>query len=124
MIPILLSLALTTTQPIHVDRIELNHYHDAQCQPVFSQLIFYTWSSQRKRFDVNEWRLCKSESMVPVKQRGKYFMRWHDDGIMREVVTGSFRETWTQYDPETLERDMLPQDQRVAVLVTKQTTGE
>jgi hypothetical protein len=113
MIPILLLLALTIPQPIHVDRIELNHYHDANCEPVFSQLIFYTWSSQRKRYDVNEWRLKKCESMVPVKQRGKYFLRWHDDGIMREVVTGSFRETFTQYDPETLERDMLPQDQRL-----------
>jgi len=118
MIYILLSIVLSTARPIHVDRIELNHYHDANCEPVFSQLIFYTWSSQRKRFDVNEWRLKKDESMVPVQKRGKYFMRWHDDGIMREVVTGSFRETWTQYDPETLERDRLPQDQRVEILIT------
>jgi hypothetical protein len=62
---------------------------------------------------VNEWRLKKDESMIPVKQRGRYFIRWHDDGIMREVVTGSFRETWTQYDPETLERDALAIDQRL-----------
>jgi hypothetical protein len=43
-----------------------------------------------------------------------WLMRWHDDGVMREVVASSRRETWTTgYDPELQERKQLQQEQRV-----------
>lgn len=117
---LLLLLALSVPQPIPVDRVELNHYSHGE--HVFDQLIFYSWSSQRKRFDVREWRLKKSDSMVPVPRRGGYMLRWHDDGVLREVTTNSFRETWTQYDPEVIEREHLAQDQRLPVLNNEKET--
>jgi hypothetical protein len=98
-----------------VDLVEVNHYHDARGEHVFDQLIFYDWSSQKKRFQVRAWRLIKSESQLPRRdhRQGHWLVRWHDDGILREVRATSHRETWTQYDPELIERENLPQDQRL-----------
>jgi hypothetical protein len=98
-----------------VDLVEVNHYHDARGEHVFDQLIFYDWSSQKKRFQVRAWRLIKSESQLPRRdhRQGHWLVRWHDDGILREVTATSHRETWTQYDPELIERENLPQDQRL-----------
>jgi hypothetical protein len=114
MIALMLSIALSLTpQPTRVDLVEVNHYHDKTGEHVFDQVIFYTWSSQRKRYDVREWRLAKSQSMYPVWSRSRWLMRWHDDGVMREVVASAKRETWTTYDPEIKERKQLEREQRL-----------
>ena len=119
MIAALLSLALTLApQPTRVDLVEVNHYHDARGEHVFDQLIFYKWSEQRKRYDVCEWRLIKDESMLPKRKGDGWMLRWHDDGVLREVQIANLRETNTTYDPEVIEREYLPQDQRRAVLQT------
>jgi hypothetical protein len=121
MIALLFALVIgtSTPQPVKAELVEVNHYHDSLGTPVFSQLIFYEWSSQRKRFDIREWRLIKNQSMYPVPKGGRWFLRWHDDGIMREVKIGSLRETWTKHDPELVERDYLPQDQRLPLFVNE-----
>src|SRR5688500_19986821 len=96
-----------------VDLVELNHYHDARGEHVFDQLILYDGSSQTRRFQVRAWRLIKSDSQLPRRdfRNGNWLIRWHDDGVLREVTAASRRETWTQYDPELVERENLPQDQ-------------
>ncbi len=98
-----------------VDLVEVNHYHDARGEHVFDQLIFYDWSSQKRRFQVRAWRLIKSESQLPRRdhRQKNWLVRWHDDGVLREVTAASRRETWTQYDPELVERENLAQDQRL-----------
>lgn len=98
-----------------VDLVEVNHYHDPRGQPVFDQLIFYDWSSQHRRFQVRAWRLIKSDSQLPKRDHrgGHWVVRWHDDGNLREVTAVSHRETWTRYDPELIEREFLPQEQRL-----------
>lgn len=98
-----------------VDMMEVNHYHDHRGEHVFDQLIFYDWSSQKKRYDVRAWRLIKSEHQYPRRdhRRGIWTVRWHDGGVLREVTSRSRRETWTKYDPELLERDNLPAEQRL-----------
>ncbi len=37
---------------------------------------------------------------------------WQDGEIVRRVQADSVRETWTQYDPELLERGYLAKDRR------------
>ena len=98
-----------------VDLVEVNHYHDARGEPVFDQLIFYDWSRQKRRFQVRAWRLIKSENQLPRRDHrdGHWLVRWHDEGLLREVTAESRRETWTRYDPELVERDFLPQEQRL-----------
>ncbi len=98
-----------------VDLVEVNHYHDARGQQGAGQLIFYDWSSQQRRFQVRAWRLIKTDSQLPRRdhRNGTWLIRWHDEGVMREVTAKSRRETWTQYDPELIERENLPQEQRL-----------
>jgi hypothetical protein len=40
---------------------------------------------------------------------------WHDEksrGVLRKVIARLYRETWTIYDPELIEREILPQESR------------
>ena len=39
-------------------------------------------------------------------------IKWFDGGVMREVRSTAFRETWTRYDPEFVERNFLPKTAR------------
>ncbi len=113
------ALTAAATKPTivqdEVDLVEVNHYHDARGEHVFDQLIFYDWSKQKRRFQVRAWRLIKTESQLPRRdhRRDVWLFRWHDDGVLREVTSASRRETWTQYDPELIEREYLAQDQRL-----------
>lgn len=109
------SVSQSTVIKDTVDLVEINHYHDARGEHVFDQLIFYDWSNQNRRFQVRAWRLIKSESQLPRRdfRHRSWLIRWHDDGVLREVSAASRRETWTQYDPELIERENLPQDQRL-----------
>lgn len=106
-----------------VDLVEVNHYHDPRGQAVFDQLIFYDWSHQKRRFQVRAWRLIKSESQLPRRDHrdGHWLVRWHDEGLLREVTAVSHRETWTRYDPELAERDYLPQEQRLELSSRSET---
>lgn len=98
-----------------VDLIEVNHYYDERGNPVFDQLIFYDWSSEESRYHVRAWRMLKRKSQWPLRdwERNTFTAVWLDDGkMMRKVRAASIRETWTQYDPELLERAELPLSQR------------
>jgi hypothetical protein len=101
-----------------VDLIELNHFIDQEGREVFRQVLFYDWSPRHRRYVVRAWRLVKSESLVPRRRWSPpcYECVWHDDGMLREVTASSFRETWTQHDPERANRLLVAEDQRVPLL--------
>ncbi len=98
-----------------VDLIELNHFVDQEGREVFRQVLFYDWSDEHRRHIVRAWRLVKSESQIPKRRWNPpgYECRWHDDGVLREISANSFRETWTQYDPERKNRKLVAEDKRV-----------
>jgi len=113
----LASLYLNPIEDVAVDRVdlvELNHFHDEQGKQVFDQIIFYDWSPTRGRYNVLAWRLLKHPSQLPVRDwsTGDYVTVWRDNAIVREVRAQTMRESWTQYDPELIERSFLPKDQR------------
>ena len=95
-----------------VDVIEVNHFYDDCGRHVFDQQIFWDWSGTR--YQVVAWRLIKSPEMLPHRdwKRGGYVAMWRDNETLREVRAPAIRETWTQYDPELAERQVLPQEQR------------
>jgi len=113
-------LGFTPTNHAKVDRvdlIEINHFFDEQGRLVFDQLIFYDWSAAEKRYNVRDWRLLKSPAQIPVRnwKDRDYVAIWHDfkeRDVQRKVAAKMIRETWTQYDPELLEREHLPQEKR------------
>ena len=104
-----------------VDLIELNHFVDEDGREVFRQVIFYDWSKAHHRFHVRAWRLVKNESQVPVRRWNptRFQCTWHDDGLLRQVWAPQLRESWTQQDPERVNRALLPEDQRVPLFVPK-----
>ena len=98
----------------HVDLIELNHCYDEHGWLVFEQVIFYQWSPHKSHYNVRDWRTLKDNAQLPRRdaRTGKYVAIWHDGKIIRTVTAPSFRETWTQYDPELVERQHLPRQLR------------
>lgn len=97
-----------------VDLIEVNHFHDDQARLVFDQVIFYEWSPSKSRHQVQAWRLLKTPRQTPRRdyRLGDYVTRWTDGETEREVRAATFRETWTQTDPELAEREFLPKERR------------
>jgi hypothetical protein len=100
-----------------VDLVEINHFHDDQGRPVFDQIIFYDWSARDGRYQVRDWRLLKSANQVPLSNsRDREFVAvWSDFKIrdtLRSTKAKMVRETWTQYDPELVEREFLPENKR------------
>jgi len=111
------------TPTARVDYAELNHFYDNEGRLVFDQLIFYDWNGGG--LEVRDWRLVKEEWQWPVSdlKHGGYYAHLPDttitaSGIKSTPVNGvvirfnSFQETWTQYDPELVEREKLPKEQR------------
>lgn len=97
-----------------VDLIEINHFYDSQGHHVFDQVIFYDWSQADSRFQVRAWRLLKSNQQLPRMnwQSGRYEVNWRDMNHFRRITANQRHETFTQYDPEILERNMFPTEHR------------
>jgi hypothetical protein len=119
-LPSILLLAAVGSSPIQdvpcdrVDLIEVNHFHDDQGRLVFDQVIFYEWCPRRGRHQVQAWRLLKTPAQKPRRDfaTGEYVATWHDGETLREVRAPAARESWTQYDPELVEREYLPKEKR------------
>jgi len=103
-----------------VDLVELNHFYDEHGRLVFDQVIFYDWSPGDSRYMVRAWRLVKNPNILPVRDwdRGGYRSLWQDGEQLRDIHALSFRETWTQYDPELVEREFLPKERRKELRTT------
>jgi hypothetical protein len=96
------------------DLIEVNHFHDEQGRLVFDQVIFYDWRAAENRYAIRAWRLVKNPSQLPQRdwKLGGYASVWHDGGVLRRVSAPVLRETSTQYDPEALDREFIPKENR------------
>ncbi|MCC9608530.1 hypothetical protein LOC68_09810 [Blastopirellula sp. JC732] len=122
MVTLLLLFAALPMEAATVDRvdlIEVNHYYDAQGRHVIDQLIFWDWD--RDRFQIRAWRLIKNESQLPTRDwdRDQYVCYWRDLTQLRKVYAPQKRETWTNYDPEVLEREIYPRERRQELSRTK-----
>ncbi len=114
-----LVIAVISHNPINempvdsVDLIEINHFYD-NGNHVLDQAIFYDWCPREKRYHVRDWRPLKRVAQLPHRDwdEGGYIARWYDAGVVREVRAKVYRETWTQYDPEFVERHYLPKSER------------
>jgi hypothetical protein len=100
-----------------VDLIEINHFHDDEGRPLFDQVLFYDWSNEHGRYQVRDWRLLKSIHQVPLPSaREREFIAVWNDSKLRDTLRATkakiVRESWTQYDPELVEREFLPEHKR------------
>jgi hypothetical protein len=106
------STGVTRTQ---VDLIELNHFMDDEGREVFQQVIFYDWCKPKQQFHVRAWRLIKKQNQLPIRHWNPkcYQCTWHDGPLLRQVRASKLRETWSQQDPERVNRELLAEDQRL-----------
>jgi hypothetical protein len=104
-----------------VDLIEINHFYDEHGRLVFDQVIFYDWSAGDARYMVRAWRLVKNPAQLPHRdwKDGGYSAFWQDGEQLRHVRSSSIRESWTQYDPELVEREYLPKERRKELRTVK-----
>jgi hypothetical protein len=137
----------TNTAEEYVDLIELNHFYDHQGRHVYDQVIFYEQSPETGRFQVRAWCLIEDRdnlSRRPVKnvETQRYQVDWFDNDqrLVRKITSRSFRESWTQIDPERANKIILEERSRIALVQnpkkfltdkqirqadeTKQTTAE
>ena len=109
MAALLLLLGWLGAEPLvvtdRVDLLEVNHFYDANGEPVFTQFIWWDYNRAENRYDVRAWKLDKGEP-----QQGGTVTWW--DGGVRRVVAGQRRETFTQFDPELTAREVLSTDRR------------
>ena len=101
------------------DNIEVNNFYDENAKLVFTQIIFWNWD--RGYSVVKAWRLVKSPAILPRKdwRTGDFMVLWDDGGTLREVRSKSCYETWTQYDVELSNREIVPKEHRVELLSAK-----
>lgn len=118
MLHTLLSLLFTLQPftPVIADRcdlVEVNHLYDEDARHIFTQTIYFDWCDETCRFQVRAWRLVKRQSLMPAKGGDVFRASWIENGdTLRSVSAKAFRESWTQYDPELIERDVLPSGDR------------
>ena len=101
--------AVTLPQP-RCDIVEVNHCYDHDGDHVLDQLIFWQWCPCRCRYVVQAWWLQDSCRIY-------YNHGWvvYVKGRRQGVRVRHLRETWTQYDPEVLNRRVLPRHMRSGV---------
>lgn len=93
-----------------VDIIEINYvYHEGTDRVRLSQVIFWEFKRYRSSFHVVDYRMIRAVGSCPrydYKLR-RWVLRWYDanNKCMRQVFSGSFRKTHTQYDPEQRDID-------------------
>ena len=101
-----------------IDLIEINHYQEANGRLSFDQVILYDWSHRHRAYVVRDYKVIRSPFLYPYKdwETGTIRMRWREDGIVQEVVGSNWRETWTKYDPEKENTQIVPRSDRVGLI--------
>jgi hypothetical protein len=113
----MLAILLLCTLPLDLakcdqaDIVEINHHYDYDGRHVFTQSIWWELGDDSE-FVVIDWRMQKLQDLTPIPTRGGYLQVWEDGERIRVVRSRHYRETWTQYDPELLDRERIPKEQR------------
>lgn len=95
-------------EPVYyrADLLERNNFYDGEGRLVFTQAIW--WDDYGSRYAVRDWRILKDSDSV-CEVNGIFRMAFMaNDGHVFVVDADTYAETWTQFDPEVLDRDVLP----------------
>lgn len=101
--------------PVHhffADCVELNSYFGSDGVRNLSQLIWWDWHMGRQEYGVVAWMMAKHDNHRPTRHRnGWRTIYWTGQGMF-VITAASRRITWTQYDPEILDRAKTPREGR------------
>lgn len=97
-----------------VDIIEINHFMNSSGESQLDQVIFWDYSPSLGKYVVVAWRSIKPGFPYPYQTKSGYELLWKDtrDNTIRRVVSKSRTETWTDYDPETANQELLERNLR------------
>ena len=95
------------------DVLEINHVCSQETgEEHFTQLIAWDFERFEGRYQVCDWRFLKRNER-PARYGDKYRVTFQDTNDQWRTVTApAYRETWTTWDVELLERDTLKPCQR------------
>ena len=104
-----------------VDLIELNHFYDDLGRHGYDQVIFYEWSPDYRRYHVVAWSLIENNlDRLPKHDHDRdiYVVQWYDRDarVHRKVWSKAYRETWSQTDPERVNKKLIDEKHRVSLL--------
>ena len=106
----------------YVDLIELNHFYDQLGRPVYDQVIFYERAPETGRFQVRAWCLVEDRESLnrrPIRNHETqlYQVDWFDTDqrLLRKITSRLYRESWTQIDPERVNKRVHDERSRIAM---------
>lgn len=115
MFTFLLFISISYDEPLacRTDMLELNHFYDENGKLVFTQWIGWDWNDQLGTY-VAQWYILKNQSHSV--QFDGLVLRCNHYGKRYKIISKSFRETWTQYDPERFDYAIYNGDYRKGLL--------
>jgi len=127
MVELIAALALTTVpfEPAVVsqcERQEFNSFYSHEGELTFHQLILWDWTrapqETEPHYHTQAWRLARHKDMYPLwdQRLGCYVARFFDGETFREVRSRLRLRSWTQHDPEQLDRECIPDERRRGLL--------
>jgi hypothetical protein len=119
---LLLSASCDPYRPRGCDRAELNQvYHRSYSDeqetwiPSLRQWIFWDWSTRHGCFVVREWQMVETNAR-PMRIGNRWLLPLYDKVRgLRVIAPLSYGPSWTDHDPEVLNRNVLPQGRRRAI---------
>lgn len=126
----------------HCDRVEVNHVYNGDGSLVLDQVIWWRWNVRQCHWEVIDWRLIQGGRKVDDEKRRQWdkdnpdgppyvaewigghatpqrdgcvwVSDWHDEKSRkwRRVIATQCLETWTSFDRELVEREVLGESQR------------
>ncbi|MCU0710128.1 MAG: hypothetical protein MUF23_17760 [Pirellula sp.] len=106
-----------------IDLIELNHFYDPCGRHVYDQVIFYHLSPETGKYRVRAWCLVEDRETLsrrPLKDPSTGIVRveWYDGDhkVIRRLESHIFRESWTQVDPERMDKRHLDERHRLSLV--------
>lgn len=119
MYALFLLLSLSGGSEVACERVELNYYFNWDTEKleyteVFKQWIIWEWSPRHKEFVVREWQLVKDGAGRPTRVGGWYYLPLvsRQGKGLAIVKFKTYEISYTTFDRELLNREILPVDKR------------
>ena len=106
-----------------IDMIELNHFYDPAGRHIYDQVIFYHLAPETGKYRVRAW--CLVEDRETLSRRpfrnpatGQVRVDWYDGEhkVLRRLASPIYRESWTQVDPERMDKRFLDERLRLSLV--------
>lgn len=89
--------------------IEKNNIYDKDGLYTFTQYIYYNWDPELKRNIVIDFVIQETRKFEVIEVNNFFHQKIVKDHKIYKIRAKHFRESWTQFDPEILNKKYLPE---------------